>query len=330
MFSFVKRQSVCKDCVIEIYQSYVDKYVDLFVATYNICRLLDVYYNRDLFASAMEQAKNQNTNELQIYFQKVNSLSQYANLTFAESTDTEMQVNVIMGRNKPESTKSVTQSITQNQIIDSDKNKLDVLRMLNYDPFEGENETDKRQLYNLLVDFLDESTLEDSFKLSAVIQIVKGFNQIDKINQGLALITSDINNLSSQVGGIKSLIDAKEKMMRAILGFAKDNGISENYSTNKSKGAGTLSGIIKMLQERGFTEADVNLFDVETAQGLKQVADISNESILKQLQFDENDYTDMITQQRELIQDLDTRLKICEEENRKLKILSPTDSGGKK
>jgi hypothetical protein len=243
-----------------------------------------------------------------------------------------MQVNVIMERSKPVSTqtKTVQQDIAQNQIIDSDKNKLDVLRMLNYDPFEGENETDKRQLYNLLVDFLDESTLEDSFKLSAVIQIVKGFNQIDKINQGLALITSDINNLSSQVGGIKSLIDAKEKMMRAILGFAKDNGISENYSTNKSKGAGTLSGIIKMLQERGFTEADVNLFDVETAQGLKQVADISNESILKQLQFDENDYTDMITQQRELIQDLDTRLKICEEENRKLKILSPPDSGGKK
>jgi hypothetical protein len=201
--------------------------------------------------------------------------------------------------------------------------------MLNYDPFEGENETDKRQLYNLLVDFLDESTLEDSFKLSAVIQIVKGFNQIDKINQGLALITSDINNLSSQVGGIKSLIDAKEKMMRAILNFAKDNGISENYSNNKSKGAGTLSGIIKQLQERGFTEADVNLFDVETAQGIKQVADISNESILKQLQFDENDYTDMITQQRELINELETRLKVCEEENRKLKV-SYLDSGGKK
>jgi hypothetical protein len=279
----------------------------------------------------MEQAKNQNTNELQIYFQKVNSLSQYANLTFAESTDTEMQVNVIMERSKPVSTttKTVQQDIAQNQIIDSDKNKLDVLRMLNYDPFEGENETDKRQLYNLLVDFLDESTLEDSFKLSAVIQIVKGFNQIDKINQGLALITSDINNLSSQVGGIKSLIDAKEKMMRAILNFAKDNGISENYSNNKSKGAGTLSGIIKQLQERGFTEADVNLFDVETAQGLKQVADISNESILKQLQFDENDYTDMITQQRELINELETRLKVCEEENRKLKV-SYLDSGGKK
>jgi hypothetical protein len=240
-----------------------------------------------------------------------------------------MQVNVIMERSKPVTTKSVTQDIAQNAILDADKNKLDVLRMLNYDPFEGENETDKRQLYNLLVDFLDESTLEDSFKLSAVIQIVKGFNQIDKINQGLALITSDINNLSSQVGGIKSLIDAKEKMMRAILNFAKDNGISENYSNNKSKGAGTLSGIIKQLQERGFTEADVNLFDVETAQGIKQVADISNESILKQLQFDENDYTDMITQQRELINELETRLKVCEEENRKLKV-SYLDSGGKK
>ena len=36
-------------------------------------------------------------------------------------------------------------------------------------------------------------------------------NQIDKINQALALLTADVNNIQSQTGGIKTLIEAKEK-----------------------------------------------------------------------------------------------------------------------
>ena len=200
------------------------------------------------------------------------------------------------------------------------KNKEDVLRMLGYDPFETEYEADKPYLYSRLIDYLDESTLEDSFKLPASIEIVKSFNQIDKINHALSLITRDIKSISNNVGGIKSLFDAKEKILKSVLALAKDNGISVNHNNNKSKGAGTLSGIIKKLQELDLDEARVNLFDIETAKGIRQVADISNESIIKQLNFDENDYTEMIRDQRIIIDELTVKCTALEEENRKLKL----------
>ena len=89
--------------------------------------------------------------------------------------------------------------------------------MLGYDPFESEIEHDKSRLYDKLVDFLDEGTLEDGFKLPAVIEIVKTFNQIDKINTALSLISSDVKSVATNAGGIKSLIDTKEKCLSLYL-----------------------------------------------------------------------------------------------------------------
>src|SRR5690606_4824362 len=96
-------------------------------------------------------------------------------------------------------------------------------------------------------------------------------------------------------------------------------GISVKHNNQKSKGAGTLSGIIKTLNEKGIEDGEVNLFDIETAKGMKQVADISNQSIMAQLQFDENDYTSMIMEQRDIIQELDSNVMKLEEENRRMK-----------
>ncbi|MED3562262.1 hypothetical protein [Bacillus xiapuensis] len=207
------------------------------------------------------------------------------------------------------------------EITETDlKNRDDVLRMLGYDPFETENESDKVYLYNRLVDFLDESTLEDSFKLPAVIEIVKSFNQIDKINLAIANLTSDISRVSDNVGSVNSLITAKEKMLKSVLALAKDNGISVNHNNNKSKGGNTLNGIVKKLNEIGLSSSELNLFDLETCESMKQIADFSNRSILDQLMLDENDYTDMIAQQREMINELDSKLIKEEEDNRLLKI----------
>ncbi|MNG35621.1 hypothetical protein D3C84_1224090 [compost metagenome] len=46
---------------------------------------------------------------------------------------------------------------------------------------------------------------------------------------------------------------------------------------------------------------------------------MSNQSIISQLQFDENDYSEMVIEQREIIQDMDSKLTKLEEENRLLK-----------
>lgn len=214
----------------------------------------------------------------------------------------------------------VTYDIKQTEVVVIDnRNRDDVLRMLGYDPFEYESNEDKFHLYNKLVDFLDESTLEDGFKLQAVIEIVKGFNQIDKINHAITNITNDVNKLSTNSGGIKSLIDSKKNILASLIKLAEENGISVKHNNQKSKGAGTLTGIIKTLQEKGFEEGEVNLFDIETSKGMRQVADVSNKSIVAQLQFDENDYTEMILEQREIIQELDGKITKLEEENRLLK-----------
>ena len=53
---------------------------------------------------------------------------------------------------------------------------------------------------------------------------------------------------------------------------------------------------------------------------MKQVADISNKSIIQQLMLNENDYVDMIKDQKQLIQDLDDKSIKLEEDNRLLKL----------
>ena len=307
------RMFICRKCVIELYAYLVETHEDTKKALYLLCRWIDMFFDASLYSSAEQQARNANSNIAQVYITKINSIPQYSNLSFLHSSGLDGTKNEFIST-------SISERETNFWSESDIKNKEDVIRMVGYDPFENENPMDKKGLYNSLVDMLDESTLEDSFKMPIVIEISKSFNQIDKINQALALMTADITNVSTQVGGIKSLFEAKDKMYRAILAMAKDNGISVNHATNKSKGAGTLSGIMKQLQERGFSEVEVNLFDIETSRGMQQVSELSNKAIVKQLMLDENDYTWMISEQKEMIEKQENKIIRLEEENRLIKI----------
>ena len=305
-----QRMVVCKQCCIDLFVYVVNKYDDCKTALYFLCRLLDVYFDSSLYHSAEQQANNSNSNIAQIYFQKCNSLPQYSSLTFFDSTPFEFDKNA-----------NIFESEIKLELNEEDKkNKEDVIRIIGYNPFEHENTIDQKYLYNTLIDYLDQDTVDDKFKLVVCIEIVKSFNQIDKINQALTLLTADVNNIQSQTGGVKSLIEAKEKVYRSILAMAKDNGISVNHNNNKSKGGNTLNGIVKKLNEVGLSTAEINLFDLETCEAMKQIADFSNKSILDQLMFDENDYVDMLSQQRDLIKKLDDELIKVKENYRLLKI----------
>lgn len=201
-----------------------------------------------------------------------------------------------------------------------ERNKKDVLNLLGYDPFISQGEKYKPMLYGKLIDFLDEGTLEDSFKIPAVIEIITSYNQVDIINAQLAVAQENIEDSIKNSVDIKRLIESKSKVLKNILDLAKDNGISVNHNNEKSKGSNTLNGIVKRLNEIGLDSAEVNLFDLETCESMRQIADFSNQSILKQLMFDENDYTSMIYEQNEIIRKNDDKLMQLEEENRKLKI----------
>ena len=134
------------------------------------------------------------------------------------------------------------------------------------------------------------------------------------------MYTTDVEKLTKNNGSIKSLIDTKKNLMTTILKTAEDNGISTKFNTTKSKGSGTLAGIMKRLQDIGLDEAKVNLYDIETSQSMRQIADISHQSIMSQLQLNESDYTDMIAQQKDAIYNMNNELIKAKEELRKTKI----------
>ena len=75
---------------------------------------------------------------------------------------------------------------------------------------------------------------------------------------------------------------------------------------------------MKEYRELGFKDAEQDYYDQCQAYGMKLVADISNKSILEQLQFDENDIHDMFFMQRQLVQELQEKILGVEEENRQL------------
>lgn len=305
---------VCKQCIWKYVIKEDDDY-DI-ERMKDILQMLDKPMKHDLLEASDEEAKRDNKNTFKVYMKNL-GLRQNRHLRWKDS-----DVANIKNTNhadKKENIKISNEKSSKEPSESDIKNREDVLRMLGYDPFETESEEDKIYLSNRLVDFLDESTLEDSFKLPAVIEIIKSFNQIDKLNHAISKIISDVGSVQSNSGSIKSLMDTKNNILKTVLKLAEDNAISVKHSTNKSKGAGTLTGIIKKLQEIGFEEADVNAFDIDTSEGMRQVADLSNESIIKQLQFDENDYTEMIIEQRELINELNQKAERLEEELRLLK-----------
>ena len=180
--------------------------------------------------------------------------------------------------------------------------------------------TDKPFLYSNLIGYLDasEDANDDRMRTSSIIEIVKGFNHIEKLNDVIASMISDVKNIERNVATIRSLEDTKTKITNSVLNLAKDNGISLKHSVNSSKGENTWTGKVRKMKEMNLREAEVNLYNTEYSEGLRQVAEISDAAIIKQIRLDENDYNDMIIQQRELI---NKYKKIADEFEEKARIL---------
>lgn len=168
-------------------------------------------------------------------------------------------------------------------------NKKDIVKIIGYDPFENyPNAEDKPMLYASLISFIDEESKNDGMKMRAIIQIVKTYNQIEKINDTINLYVNDAVNLPNNVAALDKLAGVVNRLNSVAVSLAKDNGISVNNNNNKSKGANTLSGKIKQLKEIGFRDAKINTFDYQTCEGMRQVAELSEEARHKQIGYDEN------------------------------------------
>lgn len=200
------------------------------------------------------------------------------------------------------------------------KNREDVIRLIGYDPFEKEAEEDKPLLYSQLIGYLDTSgdSNDDMMRISSAISIVRAFAQSAKIDDMLSDIFKNPQKAANSVATIKSLQDAKKNANKMITDLAAESCLSLKNSKNASKGENTFTGKTKKLKDMNLREMENNAFDIGTAEGMRQVADISNASILKQIHLDENDYTEMLGQQREMIVNLQ---RLADENAEKARIL---------
>ena len=282
----------CKECSENIARRYNPKtgeYSDVTETSLkNALMYLDKPFVRTLWESAYNEVHNADLkqpkkNMWASYIKNVSSLSQYRSKRWKDGDFDDVKL---------ENTFDIQQNALDEdseQYLTYKKNKKAVIDFVGWDPFRGYPKKDELPLlYAQMLAFLDDETKNDGQKLNASIQIVKLFNQAEKINRAIDELQMDTQKIITNTSTLKSLREAASKAISDANALAKDNGISVNFNNNKSKGAHTLSGKMKELMEIGLREAKINTYDIGTCEGMKQVALINEECRHKQIGYDEN------------------------------------------
>lgn len=294
----------CKDCSENIARRYdykTGEYSDMTEASLkNALMYLDKPFIRTLWESAYnevhdETLKKPKKNMWTAYIKNVTSLPQHRGQRWRDGDFDDVK----LGARQDEA--PIEEYIAPDVAEELERNRRDVVRLVGYDPFEKEQLEDKPLLYAQTVGYLDMGgNNDDAMRTSSVITIVRGFLQIQKLDDMIAQAMINATKTGSS-GEIKAYLDAKQKISSTISQLAEQNCISLKHNKNNTKGENTWTGKVRIMKEMNLREAEVNIFDAETAMGLAQVADISNASILKQINLDENDYVQMLTEQKQTI-----------------------------
>lgn len=307
--------SMCKECARKIAMNWDERTQQFGTCTKSsiqeaLIRLDKPFLNKIWDSSYLEWANQEGqirrTTIWDAYIKNI-GMVQYRGMRWQDSDIFDVYVEKAKSAAKIEIGKENRESnINAEDINEAYKtNKKDVIRMTGYDPFANYPiEEDKPLLYAQIVSFIDEETKNDGMKMNAVIQIVKSFNQISKINDAIDELSSDTMKLNNNNGTIKQLADTVSKLLSGANALAKDNGISVNFNNSKSKGQNTLTGKMKELEQIGFRDAKINMYDIDYCRGMQQVAEISAKAQIDQIGFDENAMDEIQGIRRDLVESL--------------------------
>ena len=314
--------SMCKDCVKKIALSWDDNRQEFGACTkksvmealeYIDRPFLENLWNSSYAEWADDKSQHRRTTIWDCYIKNV-SMINYRGMRWRDGDifhtyveDAKQTVALELGNTEAAKTLLDSQEVSS----EFEKNRKDVIKLLGYDPFEGEKLEDQPLLYSQLLGYLDlGGDNEDMMRTSSAITIVRGFSQQAKIDDKIA---KAMTHSSVNTSELKQLLDSKKNLSSTITTLAEQSCLSLKHSKNASKGENTFTGIIKKLKEMNLRDAEVNAFDIGTCEGMRQVADISNASIMKQIRLDENDYSEMLIKQREMITKLQEKADQNEE-----------------
>lgn len=302
--------SICKRCALLIAER-VDANGDLHEPTkesvIEALRYLDRPFLEDVWVSSMAEAADKTsgqtkTNAYRAYVKNI-QMSQYMDLTFKDSDMFKERILYDDERTEEDIINEHSGQDTYDSFL---KNRQDVIRLLDYDPFEKEPLRDQPFLYSQLLGMLDasEDANEDMMRVSAAIQIVRAFLQMSKIDDAIAKLMGDFTQVQENSATIKSLQDSKQKLTSQITSLAAENCLSLKNSKKQTRGSDTWTGKIKTIKDMTLREGTMNGFDVMTCRGMAQVQEISDASIMKQLALDESEWSDMVAEMRVMSQRL--------------------------
>lgn len=307
--------SICRDCANMIALRAVSDGVEK-EPTKDSVRQALFYLNRPFLEKVWDNASKEFNNEelihrpLNMWKAYVRHITNgnYDNLTFMDSDGLtsfkmEQEKNRLMAEEE-KLTKKEKKAI--DKMADDVRetflaNKRTTIRFLGYDPFEDDPVEEQPILYSKLVNYFDDSVRDDGFKLDAIIEIVQNSKYIKSINDAMTAAQRDFGSDPANVVNISRMAEVKKKLTDTNLALAKDNGISVNHNKQSRKGAGTLSGIIKEMNEMNLDDIEINTFDYETSAAMAQVEANSIKNILTQLNPDENDWQKEIARQADLL-----------------------------
>ncbi len=319
-----KKYPICKDCLTKNLPEDQES-MDYLEAVKNILADLNKPFLILVWEASILESRERKMNLFGMYMKNI--FLNYKDLTFKDSefipqSKSNREETIIPNSNGQKSNAIISQSnffekdveLTEEDV----KTQQDCIRLLGYDPFAGYSMFDRKFLYAELIPYLDEDTLEDQYKISIIIQLLNNNNQIRKIDLLINKLSSDEKSLLTNSSEIKSLTSIKKEITNNNDKLSKENAIAIKHRGDKTAGKSTLTYLMKNYRELGFEDAEQDYYDQKKAYGMKLVADVSNRSIIEQLQFDENDVNDMLFTQRQLLQELQTKVSELEEENRQL------------
>ena len=318
--------SICKDCIRKIALAWDDNRKEFGLCNkqtvMNALEYIDRPFLNKLWDSsyaewANEESKRTRTTIWDAYIKNV-AMNQYRGMRWRDGDifqtyieDAKQVAALEMGNTE------AAQILLMSNEVDSEfeKNRKDVIRLLGYDPFEGEKLEDQPLLYSQLIGFLDSGGdgNDDMMRTSSAITIVRGFSQQSKIDDKIARAMANTNVNPAE---LKTLLDAKKNLSSTISQLAEQSCLSLKHNKNASKGENTWTGKIKKLKDMDLRAAEVNGFDIGTCRGMQQVLEISDASIMKQLALDESEWSDMVAEQRQTIVDLQKQRDVYREVNR--------------
>ena len=309
---------LCKDCTRALYKMILTECEgDHLEALFQLCATNDWYYD-DLLAQSITAELASDDIMPDRYLEVIFNNEEYKGKTFYKQLS------------RPYFVKMSSFKESEDELTEEDKqNRNDIKKAFGYDPFETKPISQKSMLYRSLNQMVDPTLNNDLVRQRAAIEIVTNYEEIDRLDVAIAKLSLTPDDIVKNAKDLETLRKMKSDVNKNISMLCKDHGLSAKYANSKSRGAGTLSGIMRDMEDNDYDEGVVNLYDIETSTSIQQCSDISAKSVSAQLKLSDSDYAEMVEEQAIVVrQEIAARkkaeeaLRVCKEYLRRQELIA--------